>query len=117
MLPNCYTITIRVTAEGFSCCPVRWFAFLVFFPVHGIILQVAPSSPPDLDETIQPSIELLAPDWHLDGVERVLHDVVCIQFVYLLHHRIHIRLLGLSEEQELDAGLRLETLYAEVRAL
>lgn len=78
------------------------------------IPNTASSTPSDFDKAIQPPIELLAPNRHLNGIERILHDVIRIQFIYPLHHSIDIRLLGLSEEQELDTGLCLETLDAEV---
>jgi hypothetical protein len=108
VLPNCYTCRDR-TLLGFS-------AFFLLIQVRGIIFPTRRPSPPDLDEAIQAPIKLLAPNRHLDGIERVLHDVVGIQLIYLLHHCVHIGLLRLSEEQELDTGLCLETLDAEVGA-
>lgn len=60
-------------------------------------------------------IERLAPHRHLQLVERILHDVVRVQFVDAAHRRIHVRLLRLREEQELRAGDRLEAGEAEER--
>lgn len=116
MLPICGTLITHVATGCFPCCPVRCSAFCLSSPFHGIIFLVNSCSSPDLYKTIQPSIEFLAPDRHLHSVERVLHDVVCVQFIYLLHHRVYVRLLGLCEEEEFDTGLRLETLNTEVRA-
>ena len=72
-------------------------------------------STPHLHKPIQPSVKLLTPYWHLHGIERVLHDIVGVQFVYLLHHAVDVRLLWLGEEEEFGTGERLEALHAEVR--
>jgi hypothetical protein len=66
------------------------------------------------DESIQASIELLAPDRHLNRIKRVLHDEVGIELVNLPHHAVNVRLLGFGEQQKLGPRLRLETLHAEV---
>jgi hypothetical protein len=80
-------------------------------------LILVEGSPPHLDEAVQAAVELVAPDGHLDGVERVLHDVVGVQLIYFLHHGIDIGLLRLSEKEELCARLRLEALDPELAGL
>lgn len=86
------------------------------FHIHSPHPSLAPS-PPNLDKPIQPPVKLLTPNGHLDRIKRILHDEIRIQLIYLLHHRIHIRLLGFRKQQEFDARLRLEALDAEVRGL
>ena len=70
-----------------------------------------------LDEAVQATVELVAPNGHLDSVERVLHDVVGVQLVDFLHHDVDIGLLRLSEEKKLGARLCLEALNAEMAGL
>jgi len=69
---------------------------------------------PHLYKSIQSTVEFLAPYWHLHSIERVLHDIVGVQLIDPPHHRVDIWLVGLRKEQELDTGLRLEALHAEV---
>jgi len=75
------------------------------------------SSTPHPDITIQPTVELLAPDRHLHRVERILHNKVCIKFIYSLDDNIDIRLHRFCEEQEFCACERLETRQPEVGGL
>ena len=68
-------------------------------------------------KSVQPTIELLTADGHLYRIERVLHNKVGVQLVYLPYHRINVRLLGLRKQQKFRPGQGLETLYAEVTRL
>ena len=53
-------------------------------------------------------LESLTAHRHLQLIEGILHHVIRIQLVHLPHHNVHIRLLGLREEQELGPAGRLE---------
>jgi hypothetical protein len=78
------------------------------------ILNCYAFSTPNLHKAVQPAIELLTSDGHLDSIKWVLHDVIGVQLVYLLHHCVDVWLLWFGEEQEFGPCLRLEALNTEV---
>ena len=103
-----------VALECYSSFVVSFHPRVIHCPY---VLITCISSPPNLDEPIQPPIKLLAPDRHLHSIERVLHNEVGIQFIHLLYHSIHVGLLRLRHQQELGPRLCLEALQAEVTLL
>lgn len=60
------------------------------------------------------TIERLTPHRHLQLVERVLHDVVRVQLVYLAHDDVDVGHQRVREQQELGPRHRLEAGHAEL---
>lgn len=65
----------------------------------------------------QCAVELLDADRHLERIEGVLHDVVAVHLIASPHDRFRVRLLRAREQQEFDAGGRLEAGQVEVAGL
>ena len=53
-------------------------------------------------------LKRLAPHRHFHLIEGVFCHVISVQLVNLSHDQIYVRLVGLSEEQELGPGESLE---------
>ena len=86
---------------------------MLFFPSS--IPQLRLLSPcPDIGTN--PPLKRLAPHRHFQLVKRVLHHIVCVQFIDLPHYNIHIRLLRFRKEKEFGARDGLETRHAEKSA-
>lgn len=88
--------------SGWYVCSMRSFA-----PNHS-------SSP---DPSAQSPIKLLTSHRHLQGIERILHDIVGVELINLRDNRITVRLVRFGEEQEFHAGRCLKARQAEIRSL
>lgn len=70
----------------------------VVCPWNEVLHPIRSSSP---YPSAQPPIKLLTSHRHLQSIERILHNVVRVEFVHLSHNGIAIRLMRFREEQEL----------------
>ena len=62
----------------------------------------------------EPALKEVAPDGHLELVERILHDKIAVKIVYPAHGQVDIGLRGVGKKQELCAGQGGEALQTEV---
>ncbi len=61
-------------------------------------------------------LKSLTSDRHLQLIERILHDIITVQFINSLHNNINIRLLRLREQQKLRPRKRLKASEPKRRA-
>ena len=84
-----------------------WVYMLIFAHPFG-------SSSPD--PSPKPSIKFLTPYWHLQGIKRILRNVICVEFIHLSHDSVTIWLMRFREQQEFDPSGSLEASQSEVGA-
>lgn len=85
---------------------------------EGVVLEKAWSiSTPDLHEAIQAAVKLFAAYRHFHCIKGVFHDIIGIELVDAMDHAVHVWLLRLCEQKELDPSQGLEALHSKVARL
>lgn len=68
------------------------------------------------DPSPKPSIKFLTSHWHLQGIKRILRNIICVEFIYLSHDSVAIWLMRFRKQQKLDTSGCLKASQSEVGA-